>query len=319
MAFSEEQRTHVAKQLQSHDRNSGIRQIGLRECTPLELLIERGVFGSDIMSSGIYLAQFLHEHQELYARKHVLDMGCGAGTQGIVMAKYGAETVVLSDINRRAVANTQKNIEQLAMKNAEVVESDLFASLPQGRTYDVIVFNHPFFSGEPQEIKGDDKMLVKSMLGGTELIKRFFSGVSGYMRKNGIIIMPYFHFAGPENDPANHLKSYNLNCAFEKQIKSEQGLQQGDFSVYVISKEIPELVRVHAFADFLDMQIRKEGTQIRAEPKPELPKRRNASEEEIRKYCGRMHLLGLLAGEVIGYAKAWGRLADYFPEMRERK
>lgn len=241
MTFTKEQKAHVTKQLQSHKRDSGIRTLVLDEDThaSLELLIEKGVFGSDIMSSGIYLARFLYQHQELYTGKDVADIGCGPGTQGIVMSKYGSKSVVFSDINPKAVTNTRKNIEYQNIANAEVYESDLFTSLPKDRTYDVIVFNHPFFSGEPEKFKWDpnkDEMLRRSMLGGTELIKRFFQDVLKYLRRGGIIIMPYFHFAGTENDPATHAGEHKLKISKEYKIQSKQGLQLGDFSIYVISK-----------------------------------------------------------------------------------
>ena len=80
-----------------------------------------------------------------------------------------------------------------------------------------------------------DEMLKRSMLGGTELIKRFFREVRGYVRRDGIIIMPYFHFAGPENNPETHAREYSLNVK-EHKIESIEGLQQGDFSIYVMTR-----------------------------------------------------------------------------------
>jgi tRNA1(Val) A37 N6-methylase TrmN6 len=242
MTFTEEQKAHVLKQLQGHKRNSGTRNLVLDEDahTSLELLIEQGVFGSDIMSSAIYLARFLYQHQELYSGKDAADIGCGPGTQGLVMSKYGAKSVVLSDINPKAVANTQKNVEQQNLANAEVYESDLFDGLPKNRTYDVIVFNHPFFSGEPEKFEGDpnqDEMLRRSMLGGTELLQRFFREVPKYLRQDGIIIMPYFHFAGTENDPATQVGKYKLKISEEHKIESKQGLQLGDVSMYVLTRD----------------------------------------------------------------------------------
>lgn len=242
MTFTEEQKAHVLKQLQGHKRDSGTRNLVLEEDThtSIELLIEQGVFGSDIMSSGIYLARFLYQHQELYIGKDVADVGCGPGVQGIVMSKYGAKSVVLSDINPKAVANTQKNIEKQNLANAEVYESDLFDGLPKNRIYDVIVFNHPFFSGESENFEGDpnqDEMLRRSMLGGTELLQRFLREAPKYLRRDGIIIMPYFHFAGIENDPAAHVGRYKLKISQDHKVESQKGLQLGDFSIYVISRD----------------------------------------------------------------------------------
>jgi len=49
--------------------------------------------------------------------------------------------------------------------------------------------------------------------------------------------MPYFHFAGKENDPKNHVNKYGFKISKEKIIKSSQGLQLGNFSIYTITKK----------------------------------------------------------------------------------
>jgi methylase of polypeptide subunit release factors len=242
MTFTKEQYDLVKKQLQAHQRESGIKSLVLDENThtSLDLLIERGVFGSDIITTAVHFARFLYEHQELYSGKDVADIGCGPGTQGLVMSKYGAKSVVFVDINPKAVANTQKNIQQHKLANAEVYQSDLFSGLPQNISYDVVLFNHPFFSEEPEKFEGDpnqDEMLRRSMLGGTELLQRFFREVPQYLKQDGIIIMPYFHFAGKENDPATHVEKYKLKVSQEHKVESKQGLHLGDVSIYVLSRD----------------------------------------------------------------------------------
>jgi len=102
------------------------------------------------------------------------------------MSKYGAKSVGFSDINPKAIANTKKNIERHSLVDTVVYVSDLFATLPQHKFYDVIVFNHPFFSGKAETFKGDvndNQMLRKSMLGGNDIIKKFFHEVSKYLHE----------------------------------------------------------------------------------------------------------------------------------------
>ncbi len=241
MALTKKQKEQVVMQLKKHNRGDVKGKITLEPNKEFELIVEKGVFGSDIMSSGIYLAKFLYNHKKLYFKKICLDMGCGPGIQGLIMAKYGARQVDLSDINRKAVENTKKNIKlhNLKMK-ASVYVSDLFKNLPDRGKYDIIVFNHPFFPEEAERFGKEvfkETMLRKSMLGGTELVKQFFRNAKNYLKdKNSLIIMPYFHFAGKENDPANHVKDYGFYISKEERIKSEQGLQLGDFSIYIIKK-----------------------------------------------------------------------------------
>jgi methylase of polypeptide subunit release factors len=238
MTLTHVQKEQVLLQLQRHQRKSLHADIPLSGKATLRLLVEKGVFGSDIMSSGIYLARFLHAHKKMFKGKVCLDMGCGPGTQGILMALYGAASVDLSDINPKAVRNTNKNIiEKELTRNCAAYVSDLFKALPE-KKYEVIVFNHPFFPEEAANFGAAvtaDVQLRKSMLGGTGLLQRFLSDVKRHLHGQGIIIMPYFHFAGPQNDPQKYLKKYGLRLQSEDIISSKQGLQRGDFSIYVIT------------------------------------------------------------------------------------
>ena len=240
MVLTIDQRTRVLKQLLNHKRDSGSREVILGENKSIKLYIEQGVFGSDIMSSAIYLARFLYHNKKLYFEKDVLDMGCGPGTQGMVMLEYGAKSAVLADINPKAVLNTKINLKEKSIFNAEAYESDLFANLAKNKTYEVIVFNHPFFPANPAQFEGDpneDEMLRRSMLGGTELIKRFFREVSNYLRQDGLIIMPYFQPAGVENDPIRHVDEYGFKVSKKELIESKEGLQIGKVFIYLIVRK----------------------------------------------------------------------------------
>jgi len=239
MVLTKEQEKLVEMQLSKHDRPTLKTKIVLngRRRKFLNLVIERGVFGSDIMSSGIYLAKFLYNNRKLFSGKICLDMGCGPGTQGLVMAMYGAKEVILSDVSHGAVKNARLNIEQLGARNAKAFESDLFRALPKTKRFDIIVFNHPFFSITPGQFRTsafNDMMIKRSMLGGTRLIKRFLKDVPRHLKQDGILIMPFFHFAGKENDPAMHLNKYHLKIIRQEKIESSKGLQLGSFSIYVI-------------------------------------------------------------------------------------
>ncbi|MFA5993211.1 MAG: methyltransferase [Candidatus Pacearchaeota archaeon] len=242
MELTKAQKEQVERQLRQHNRNDVKAKLTIKEGEDFELIIKRGVFGSDFMSSGMYLVRFLYHHQDLFSNKLCLDMGCGSGIQGLVMARYGAKHVDLADINKKAVENTKENIKlHNLQKKTKAYVSDLFTNLPKDKKYEVILFNHPFYSEEAENFGKeffDDVILRKSMLGGTELIKRFFREVKSHLKdKNSLIIMPYFHFAGKENDPARHVKDYDLYVFNEERIKSNQGIQLGEISMYVIKQK----------------------------------------------------------------------------------
>ena len=81
------------------------------------------------------------------AGKRLLDMGTGSGTIGIFAASRGAR-VTACDINPRAVALAGKNARRNGVE-MEVLASDLFSAL-DGRSFDLICFNLPFYAGEPR-------------------------------------------------------------------------------------------------------------------------------------------------------------------------
>ena len=77
----------------------------------------------------------------------VLDLGCGYGAVGIVLARRApAARVTLVDINPRAVALAVENIALNDVPNAEALCGDGCAPVA-GRTFDVIAMNPPIRAG----------------------------------------------------------------------------------------------------------------------------------------------------------------------------
>ncbi|OIO64787.1 hypothetical protein AUJ68_05440 [Candidatus Woesearchaeota archaeon CG1_02_57_44] len=236
MTLTQEQAAQVLGQIARHDRPTGTYNVPVSEHLQLPLRISNGVFGSDIMSSGILLARYLHANQNLFAGRRCLDMGCGPGTQGLLMAMLGAADVDLADINPLAVADAGYNARLSGLQDrVACYESDLFDTLPNTR-YECIVFNHPFFPERPEAMGQDPKGLGASMLGGTDLINRFLVDAKDHLEPRGVIVMPYFHFAGPKNDPAAHAERFGYHVSKQERIDSAEGLQRGDFSIYEIKR-----------------------------------------------------------------------------------
>ena len=77
----------------------------------------------------------------------VLDVGCGFGCIGIVLAKiYGAKiNVTMSDINERAVELAGKNAKKNGV-NAKIIKSDGYENIPG--SFDNIILNHPIHAGK---------------------------------------------------------------------------------------------------------------------------------------------------------------------------
>ena len=76
-----------------------------------------------------------------------LDIGCGYGCIGIVLAKiYGDNiTVTMSDVNERALELAKKNAKKNSV-TANIIKSDGFENIPGN--FDAIILNPPIHAGK---------------------------------------------------------------------------------------------------------------------------------------------------------------------------
>ena len=105
------------------------------------------LFSSHDIDSG---SQFLiRQLQKIdHTPQRMLDLGCGYGVLGIVLAQlYPEARVVLSDKDLLAVAYTEHNIALNQISNAQVYASISLDDLPPQR-YDLIVSNVPGHIGD---------------------------------------------------------------------------------------------------------------------------------------------------------------------------
>lgn len=78
----------------------------------------------------------------------LLDLGCGYGPIGIVMAKeYPDRRVTMVDINERAVELASRNVMENNVLNAEIKQSDGFENL-ENRIFAGIITNPPIRAGK---------------------------------------------------------------------------------------------------------------------------------------------------------------------------
>lgn len=177
--------------------------------------------------TAVHLARWLFSNSDIYSGKDAVDMGCGSGIQGVVMAMNGARHVTFSDLSHAAVENTKENVSKYGLEGmSAVLEGDLFEKV-RGK-YGVIVFNHPFFSDAPF----DEVKVSSSMLDRGKLIHRFLEDSKRYLEDDGLIVMPYFHPAGSVNDPAVQAPGHGYRVSGMMSMESRSGLQQGKISVY---------------------------------------------------------------------------------------
>ncbi len=108
------------------------------------------VFHPKLFLTSEFFAQFLSTID--LEGKRVADVGTGSGILALAAARAGAAAVAL-DINPKAVEAAIDNARANGLADRVTgVRSDLLSALPPEPSFDVIISNPPFFSGEPRDI-----------------------------------------------------------------------------------------------------------------------------------------------------------------------
>lgn len=129
--------------------------------------------------------------------QRVLDMGCGSGVIGLSLAKARPSwELVLADVSPDALSLARENAEDLGAENAELIQSDLFASLTS--SFDGIVANLPYVpDGErstmTREVLHDPALALFSGADGLDLIRRFIPEAFQRLNPGGWIVLEIGH------------------------------------------------------------------------------------------------------------------------------
>ena len=114
----------------------------------LNLSVPTGVFHPGFFFSTSYLASFLEKRELL--NKTFLELGAGSGLLSLLAAQKGAYVTAL-DISSLSVQTVGKNAKANGL-SVEVLESDLFAAIPDERQFDYIVINPPYYPKEATHV-----------------------------------------------------------------------------------------------------------------------------------------------------------------------
>lgn len=232
MALSKKQKEQVTRQIKGNQHPTHKVDIALIEDFKLmDFIVYQDILNPEGVAA-LYLAQWLVFNNGLYDGKTVIDIGCGSGIQGIVMAQYGAKSVLSSDIAEGAVKNTRENVTSYGLeRKVNVVQGDLFEKID--RKADLIVFNHPFFPAEPYP----EIPVSLAMLNNGELIHRFLDDARRYLEMAGRIIMPYFEMAGKVNDPLVQGPKHGYQTEMRFRLNAQDGLQKGNILIYELGQK----------------------------------------------------------------------------------
>jgi 16S rRNA (guanine1207-N2)-methyltransferase len=105
-----------------------------------------GIFSKDSLDDGTRLLLETIAQADLGTK--ILDLGCGAGPIGLILAHLDSKRHVdLSDVNLRALDLAKKNADILGVtQQVRILASDVYHSIDS--TYDTIVTNPPIRAGK---------------------------------------------------------------------------------------------------------------------------------------------------------------------------
>lgn len=142
------------------DKVWGALEVGKSEFMGKEFCVERGVLVPRAVTE--VLVRACRTVLRSVAPQCLVDLGCGCGMVGIMLARSFPEaSVVALDISQTAVSVTQRNIQKFGLADRmEARRSDMFEAIPElvGRV-DAIVSSPPFISSG-QLAKGSAHLLA---------------------------------------------------------------------------------------------------------------------------------------------------------------
>jgi HemK-related putative methylase len=155
-----------------------VRKPVLERIDGVTLLSLPDVLNPVVFRSGELLARTVSESPLAEPANHrALDMGTGTGVGAVFLARRGWRVVAV-DLNPEAVRCARINALLNRLEDrVEVRQGDLFGPV-EGERFDLILFNPPFFRGEP---KGLFDLAWRS----PDVIERFAAGLPGALSETG--------------------------------------------------------------------------------------------------------------------------------------
>lgn len=187
-----------------------------------KVIVLPGIF-APLWGDSLLLAKVINA--EMKNGDKVLDLGTGAGVQGIFAAPK-ASSVLSVDINPKAIRCAKMN----ALKNRygdkiRVLKSDLFSNV-KGK-YDLVIYNPPFRWFKPRD------MIERGELDeGYKILRKFFKQVKRFLTEKGRVLIVF--------SDSGDLKYFNQLIKqnnYKKKILAKDKLNNWHYFVYKLTTD----------------------------------------------------------------------------------
>lgn len=160
-------------------------RVRLEAVDGVPLLVLPEVFNPVVFRTGTVLARTVASSPWAEPRaegSRALDLGTGSGVGAVFAARRGHSRIVAVDLNPDAVRCARMNALLHRLEDRiEAREGDLFAPVA-GETFDLILFNPPFFRGAPRS-------RIDLAWRGTDVLERFAAGLPAALAPDGVALL----------------------------------------------------------------------------------------------------------------------------------
>ena len=138
--------------------------------------------------------RLLIDHLDLKPSDHCLDLGCGYGPIGVIMARIAADGLTyLVDKDFVAVEYAEENAKRNGVSNYRALLSDGFSALPAEQQFDIVASNLPAKAGNEayyvmfreayEHLREGGRFYVVTLSAPRRFIERAFTEVFGNYKK----------------------------------------------------------------------------------------------------------------------------------------
>ena len=131
-------------------------------------------------------------HTDLVKGKSVLEIGTGSGLVSLYCLKYGAASVIATDVNQLAVENARYNAKQMGFEDRFEVrlvpldDAGAYSVIETSERFDLIVSNPPWEDAKPERI--DDYAFYDP---GFALLQSLLTGLPDHLNLEGKALLAY--------------------------------------------------------------------------------------------------------------------------------
>ncbi|HEX4963596.1 MAG TPA: methyltransferase [Thermoanaerobaculia bacterium] len=159
--------------------------VALEQIDGVPLLVLPEVFNPAVYRTGSLLARAVASWTPTEPCRadpiRVLDLGTGSGVGAVFAARRGFQTVAV-DVNPQAVRCARINaLVHGQEERIDVRQGDLFSPVA-GERFDLVLFNPPFFRGEPASD-------LDRAWRGTDVLERFAAGLPAALADRGTALL----------------------------------------------------------------------------------------------------------------------------------